>query len=102
MIAIIATLQAAPGKEDQLRAALVEMVSNVKTNEGDGVPAYELHTVNDEPGKFVFYERYATADAAAAHGKTDHMKALGERITKEGLLDGRMAIQRLTHIAGVS
>lgn len=102
MIAVIATLQAAPGKEDQLRAALTGMVANVKANEGASVPAYELHTSDTETGQFIFYERYADSAAFEAHGKTDHMRALGRQLRDEGLLSAPLAVQRLTHIAGVS
>jgi len=99
MITIVAKLQANPGKEDELRAVLSEMVGNVKTHEAGDVPAYSLHVADDDPTLFLFYEQYANTDALAAHGKTDHMRAMGSKLG--GLLAGRPVIERYTQIAGV-
>ena len=99
MITIVAKLKAQEGKQDELRKALTTMVDAVKANEPD-VPTYSLHTSNDDPTLFLFYEQYASAEAQAAHGKTDHMKALGGSLA--GVLDGRPEIEMYTQIAGVS
>lgn len=99
MITIIAKLQANPGKEDELRAVLTEMVSQVKQHEAGKVPAYSLHTSNDDPTMFLFYEQYADADAFDAHGKTDHMRDMGGKL--RGVLAGRPVIERYEQIAGV-
>ncbi len=98
MITVLAKLQAVPGKEAELREALTTMVAAVKANE-PGVPAYSLHTSDADPALFLFYEQYADKEAQDAHGKTDHMKALGASLA--GLLAGRPQIERYTQIAGV-
>ncbi|MCC6381918.1 MAG: antibiotic biosynthesis monooxygenase [Dehalococcoidia bacterium] len=99
MITVVARLQAAPGKESELRAVLTEMVGNVKQHEAGRVTAYSLHTSDAEPALFMFYEQYADAAALEAHGQTDHMKAMGAQL--KGLLAGRPVIERYTQIAGV-
>lgn len=102
MITIVATLQAAPGKEDELKAALTAMVNNVKANEAGKALAYSLHTNDKEPGQFMFYEQYADKAAFDAHGTTPHMKAMGETLAKGQLLAGRPSISFYTQIAGIS
>ena len=99
MITLVAKLKAVEGKQDELKKALTTMVEAVKANE-PGVPTYSLHTSNDDPTLFLFYEQYADADAQEAHGKTDHMKAFGA--TLGGLLDGRPVLEHYTQIAGIS
>lgn len=100
MITVVAKLQAAEGKADELRAVLTTMVNAVKANEAGAVPAYSLHTSDSEPGLFFFYEQYRDADALAAHSKTEHMAAMGGQL--KGLLEGRPVLERYTQIAGVS
>ncbi|MCL4231946.1 MAG: antibiotic biosynthesis monooxygenase [Dehalococcoidia bacterium] len=97
MITIVAKLQAAPGKEGELRAVLAEMVGKVRAGE-PGVVNYSLHTADNDPTLFMFYEQYASAEAFDAHGKTDHMRAMGGKLA--GLLGGRPVIERFTQIAG--
>lgn len=99
MITLVAKLQANAGKEDQLRAILTEMVGNVKNHEAGKAVAYSLHTTDNDPTLFMFYEQYADAAALEAHGKTDHMRAMGGKLA--GLLAGRPVIERYTQIAGV-
>ena len=99
MITIVAKLQANAGKENDLRAVLTEMIGNVKKNEAGKAVAYSLHTSDSDPTLFMFYEQYADAAALAAHGQTDHMKAMGAKLG--GLLAGRPVIERYTWIAGV-
>jgi len=99
MITIVAKLQAAPGKEADLRTVLTEMVGNVKTKETGKVPTYSLHTSDTDPALFLFYEQYSDADALTAHGTTDHMKAMGAQLS--GLLAARPVIERYTQIASV-
>ena len=100
MITVVAKLQAAPGKEDELRKALTTMVSAVKANEAGAVPVYSLHVNDDDPASFLFYEQYSSAEGQEAHGKTAHMAELGASL--RGLLAGRPVIERYTQIAGVN
>lgn len=99
MICIVATLKANEGKEEELKAVLTEMIANVKEKEAGKALIYSLHTTDSDPSSFVFYEMYADADAADAHGKTEHMANMGAKL--KGLLAGRPEIKRLTRIASV-
>ncbi len=99
MITIVAKLQAAPGKEEELKAALTKMVAAVKANESGAVPVYSLHVAKDDPSTFLFYEQYASAEVQDAHGKTSHMAELGAAL--KGNLAGRPVIEAYTQIAGV-
>lgn len=99
MMTVIAKLQSREGQEDAMRAALEKMVAAVDTNE-PGVPKYELHTSNDDPTVFYFYEQYDDEAAQQAHGSSDHMKQLGEDL--KGVAGARPEITRLTWVAGVN
>jgi quinol monooxygenase YgiN len=99
MITVLATLKAAPGKEDELKSVLTNMVSNVKEKEKGAVLSYSLHQSDSDPTAFTFYETYRDADAFDAHGKTEHMAAMGANL--RGLLAGRPEISRLTRIASI-
>ena len=101
MLTVVAKLQAAPGKESELKEALTKMVASVKANEAGKVPTYSVHVSADDPATFLFYEQYADDDAFAAHGKTDHMGALNQAIVGGQLLGGRPTIERYTWLAGV-
>ena len=99
MITVIAKLQSREGKEAEMRAALEKMVAAVSSDE-PGVPKYELHTSNEDPTVFYFYEQYDSEEAQKAHGGTDHMKQLGEDL--KGVAGACPEITSLTWIAGVS
>jgi quinol monooxygenase YgiN len=98
-ITLVAKLTAVEGKADELRAALTTMVRNVKEKEAGKALKYSLHTSDSDPNTFLFYEQYSDAAAVEAHGKTEHMAAMGASL--RGLLAGRPEIGRYTQIAGV-
>lgn len=101
MTTIVAKLQAAPGKEEQLKETLTKMVAAVKANEQGKAVAYSLHVAANDPSTFLVYEQYADDDALQAHGKTEHMGALNAAIVEGQLLAARPTIERYTKIAGV-
>ena len=59
MITVVAKLQAAPGKEAELRSVLSEMVANVKKHEAGAVPTYSLHVSDSDPTLFCSTRRTA-------------------------------------------
>lgn len=99
MITIVARFQAQPGKEAELRAVLEGGVANVKEKERNNVVVYSLHVSDTDPAQFLFYEQYPNAEALAAHGGSDHMRALFGQL--RGLTEGRAVIERYTQIAGL-
>lgn len=98
MITTIAKLKSREGKEAEMRAALEKMVAAVSSDE-PGVAKYELHTDDEDPTVFWFYEQYSSKEAQEIHGKTDHMAQLGADL--KGVAGARPEISRLTWIAGV-
>ena len=101
MITIVAKLTAVEGKADQLKATLTEMVANVKKHECGPVALYSLHTSDSDPNLFLFYEQYRDAAGLEAHGKTDHMRAMGLALRDQGLTAGRPVVERYTQVAGI-
>lgn len=99
MIGIVAKLPVQDGKGVEFEAAAKEMIAAVKANEAGKALIYSLYRSQENPNVYVFIEQYANADALAAHGTTDHMKAFGGKIG--GLLGGRPEIERLDLVASL-
>lgn len=76
-LVVIATVVAHQGKEDQLRDALLGLVSYAKTE--PGFVQYDLHVSNERPGEFVFYEIWDDEQSLDLHNNTDSMKAFGAK-----------------------
>lgn len=74
MIILVAALSAKPGKEQELEAALTSIIPQVEAEEG--TLQYILHRSTKEPGKFLFYEKYADKAALDFHGSTPYLKEL--------------------------
>jgi quinol monooxygenase YgiN len=71
-IIINAHIQAAPGHEKELGNALHAMVA--PSRKEPGVLAYELHVDPESPGKFMFYEKFASQAALDAHLASPHFE----------------------------
>lgn len=93
-IAIAAKIKAKAGSEAQVEAAFREMITKVRSE--PGTLSYILHKSVQDPTLFFFYETYVDQAAVDAHGKTDHMKALGAKIGPH--LDGRPEVTVMTEI----
>ncbi len=74
-VRVVATLTAQDGKGEQLVAAWPGLSERVHAE--DGCLAYDLHRVVGSPDTFVVLERWASAEALAAHGQAEHMKTFG-------------------------
>lgn len=72
-ITITAILKAHPGKEDELRQVLDEVIPPSRQEEG--CLTYVLHESIDAPGTFVFYEKYRDETALNAHINSSHYQA---------------------------
>ncbi|WP_376871767.1 putative quinol monooxygenase [Albirhodobacter sp. R86504] len=68
---ILAQITAAQGKEDLLREALHRLIAPTRLEEG--CMQYDLHSDNNRPGSFVFYEIWETRELWLAHRKAPHM-----------------------------
>ena len=79
-------MRAAPGRADELRAALTAVVG--PTTQEDGCVNYDLHEGMDEEGLFVFYENWESAEHLAAHSASSHIEAFTERAGELLTADG--------------
>ena len=91
MIALIAKLNVAAGKEAEFEKVMVALAAEVRKNE----PGNKLYTLcKDEAGKYCVLELYQDEAALAAHGQSAHFKAAGPKFA--GVMAGRPEITRLT------
>ncbi|MCP5178326.1 MAG: antibiotic biosynthesis monooxygenase [Pseudomonadales bacterium] len=91
MIAVIAKLNVAAGKEADFEKAMLDLAGKVRANE----PGNKLYTLcKDADGKYLVMELYTDEAALAAHGQSEHFKASGASF--KGLMAGAPDIQRLT------
>jgi len=95
MIVISAVLKAQAGKEKDMEEALRAMIPKVRTEEGTLV--FVLHRAQNEPGKFLFYEKYKDKAAFDYHSSTPHIKELFGQIGP--LLDGKPNIEMYEELA---
>jgi len=95
-IAVLARLEAAPGKRAELVDALQQALVNADDEPGTRI--YLMHTDDSDDDAVWFYEMYADRDALDAHRSTDGFKALGAAIA--GLVAGRPELTFLTPVGG--
>lgn len=77
-ITVVATFEARPGKEAELRAALIGLVG--PTRKEAGCLNYDLHILPENPVKFLFHENWTTKAALDAHLQAPHVQALLPRV----------------------
>jgi len=92
---VVAKLKAHSGEESKMAEALQAMVSKVEKEEG--TLAYTLHQAQNDPTQFLFYEKYADAQALKAHSSTPYFKELFGIL--KPLMDGAPEIEMYTEIA---
>jgi quinol monooxygenase YgiN len=78
VVTVVATFQALPGKEAELRAALIGLVA--PTRKENGCLNYDLHQSPEESAKFLFYENWTSKAALDVHLQSAHVKALLPRV----------------------
>ena len=89
---VVATITPEPGQMDAVETALKELIPAV--HEEDGCEKYSLHRGTD---RFVFIEKWRDMEALGAHGSSDNMKLLGQKLA--GLVGGRPDIQILEAVS---
>lgn len=88
MIAVLARLNVAAGKEQEFEAVMLELAAQVRTNE----PGNQLYTLVKDDEGYAVMELYDDEAALAAHGASPHFKAAGPKFA--GLMAGRPDIKR--------
>ena len=89
--AVVADIRAKPGKEDELRAATLPLVADVRSEPNNLL--YFLHEDREAPGHFIFYEIFATKADFEAHNETPHVKAWFNKLPE--LADGEVTVVRM-------
>jgi quinol monooxygenase YgiN len=77
-VTIIAAFQARPGKEADLKKALISLVE--PTRKDAGCLNYDLHASPEDPAKFLFHENWTSRVHLDAHLQSPHIKALLARV----------------------
>lgn len=85
-----------PGKNAEFEKVFLEMQAGVREHEPGNV-YYDFFVLDQDPQTYVIVERYKDAEAAAAHGKTEHAKKMLSQL--QDLLDGRPEAMRLVLIS---
>ena len=96
LLTVIAYMRAAPGKRDELRAALEALIE--PTSQEAGYVNYDLHQGVEDPDAFFFYENWESGEALDAHLATPHLTEFAARIPD--LLDeSGLSVNRVRRIA---
>jgi quinol monooxygenase YgiN len=94
---VVAKIKVKPGHETEAETAFRTQIDFV-TREEPGTLLYVLHRGRKQRSTFLFYEKYADAEAFDRHGKTSAIQALFKAI--QGLLDGPPAIELYDELGG--
>jgi len=94
-ITVVATFQAKPGKEAELKKALISLVA--PTRKEAGCINYDLHISPEDPAKFLFHESWTSKAALDAHLQITHIQVLLPRL--DGLCVGMPEIKIWEKIA---
>ena len=77
-ITVVATFQARPSKEAELKNALIGLVA--PTRKEAGCINYDLHALPEDPAKFLFHENWTSKAHLDTHSQSTHIKALLPRV----------------------
>ena len=88
MIALLARLKVAEGKESDFERVMLELAAQVRANE----PGNQLYTLVKDDEGYAVMELYDDDEALRAHGASNHFKAAGAKFA--GLMAGRPDIKR--------
>lgn len=88
MIALLARLKVAEGKEAEFETVMLELAAQVRSNE----PGNQLYTLVKDDEGYAVMELYDDEEALKAHGASDHFKAAGAKFA--GLMAGRPELKR--------
>jgi quinol monooxygenase YgiN len=84
LLTVVAEMKAKPGKEEDLRRAVLALIE--PTRKEDGCVQYDLHMHTGDPGRFVFYENWNSQADLDRHAASAHLKAFGA-ISKDLLVE---------------
>lgn len=91
-VTVIASIKVKPGTEARAAQLLGSIVP--ATLQEPGCLAYDLHQSLTEPTEFMFYERWESDEALAAHAASTAPHRLALRDSLADLVDGRPSVTR--------
>jgi len=94
MLGVVAKIKVKAGQEQAFEAVAKELAAKVRAGE-PGCALYVLHH-GEEPGTYVFLERYADQTAVDAHRASEHFRTLGRKMGE--YMDGRAEVMRLREV----
>ncbi len=77
-VTVVATFQAKPGKETELKNALIGLVA--PTRKEAGCINYDLHASPEDPAKFLFHENWTSQAHLNTHLANTHIQELLPRV----------------------
>ena len=89
--AVVADVRAKPGMEDELRAATVPLVAQVRSEPHNRL--YFLHEDREVPGHFICYEIFASRADFDAHNQTPHVQGWFAQLSS--LAEGGVTVRRM-------
>ena len=96
LLTVIAYMRAAPGKREELRAALEALIE--PTSKEQGYVNYDLHQGVEDPDAFFFYENWDSGEDLDAHLSASHLREFAARMPD--LLDeSGLTVNRVRRIA---
>ncbi|MGY1605269.1 putative quinol monooxygenase [Geodermatophilus sp. SYSU D00815] len=96
LLTVIAYMRAAPGRRDDLRAALEALVP--PTSQEAGFVNYDLHQGVEDEDAFFFYENWESGEHLDAHLAAPHLEEFAARIP-ELLDESGLSVNRVRRIA---
>ena len=96
LLTVIAFAKAAPGKEDELRAALQALVAPTQAEKG--YVNYDLHESLGEPGVFYLYENWESGSDLDVHLSSPHLEDFKAKMS-DLLDDTGLTVTRLRRMA---
>jgi quinol monooxygenase YgiN len=78
IVTVVATFEARPGKEAELKQALLSLFGPTRMEAG--CINYDLHVSPENPAKFLFHENWTSKEFLDAHLKSPHIAALLPRV----------------------
>jgi len=97
LLTVVAEFKAKSGKEEELRATLLELIE--PTRKENGCVQYDLHVHTSDPGRFVFYENWTSQDTLGRHAGSAHLKRLNEKLASLDLVAEPVRVETYTRIA---
>ncbi|QWC85150.1 antibiotic biosynthesis monooxygenase [Nocardioidaceae bacterium] len=96
LLTVVAYMNAAPGKADELREGLKGLIDTTLAEEG--CINYDLHESIEKPGWFTFYENWESEAHLDAHLAAPHLVEFASRIP-ELLDEDGLSVNRVRRIA---